>query len=104
MEEEKSILVNVHKSYRPVLAICDKEVYGEKYLDGKKQLDLTGQFFKGEEKTPSETQQAIIDYNQEDATFNLVGEKSIAIAKQLGLIKDEGIAEINNIPFALVLL
>ncbi|MBT3397648.1 DUF424 family protein [archaeon] len=104
MEEEKSILINIHKSYRPVVAICDKELYGKKLIDDPKQLDLTGPFFKGEEKTQKEVQQAIIDYNQEDATFNIVGERSIEVAKNLGLVKDEGITDIDGIPLALVLL
>jgi len=40
---------------------------------------------------------------KEDATFNIVGEKSIKIAKELEIIKDEGVIEIEGVPFALVL-
>ena len=45
----------------------------------------------------------IVDCMKEVATFNIVGENSIRIAKEVGLIKDEGTIEIENVPFALVL-
>ena len=42
--------------------------------------------------------------NDEDATFNFVGERSVKIAKDLGIVDNESIIEIEGIPFALVLL
>ena len=99
-----NILFKVHKSYRLVVAICDKAVYGRKLLEGKKILDLTGQFFQGEEVSETELKEKIIDYVKEDATFNIVGEKSIGVAKELEIVKDEGIIEVEGIPFALILL
>jgi len=39
----------------------------------------------------------------EDATFNIVGEKSTQLALKLGIIMQEGIKTIDKIPYALVL-
>jgi hypothetical protein len=65
------ILVKIHKSYRPIVAVCDSELYGKKILEGEKQLDLTGQFFKGEEKTEEETKEILIDLRKEDPVILL---------------------------------
>lgn len=98
------ILFKVHKSYRWVVAICDKNIYGRKLLDGRRALDLTGPFFNGEVLSESELKEKIEDCAREDATFNVVGEDSIRVAKEVGLIKDEGVIVIEGVPFALVLL
>jgi uncharacterized protein len=104
MEGEKQFLVKVHKSYRWVVAICDVNVFGKKLIEGERVLDLSGGFFEGEAMGEEMAERIIIDANKEDATFNIAGEKSVALAKKLGLVKDEGIGEISGIPFALVLL
>ena len=44
------------------------------------------------------------DMKKEDATFNLVGEKTIKTAIEAGIISGENIGRIDGIPFALVLL
>jgi uncharacterized protein len=100
----EDILFRIHKSYRWVVAVCDKELYGKKLIEDKAQLDLTGEFFNGEVLGSEETKRRMIDANKEDATFNIVGEKSVSIAKELGFIKEEGILEVQGVPFALVLL
>jgi len=101
---EKNILLKVHESYRWVVAVCDKDVFGRKLVDGKRVFDVGGVFFEGKEMSDEEVAAEIVRCNHEDATFNFVGEKSVGIAKQLGIVKDEGVVEIDGVPFALVLL
>jgi hypothetical protein len=98
------VLVNIHESYRWVVAVCDKDVFGRKLVDGNRVLDVSGEFFNGKEMGDKEVEEEIVRCNREDATFNFVGKKSVEIAKILGLVKDEGVVEIDGIPFALVLL
>jgi len=98
------MLVKIHKSYRHIVAICDSELLGKKFQDGKMQIDLSGEFFNGEEKTDSETLEIIEDSAREDATFNIVGEKSCKLAIEAGIISKQGIKKIQGIPVALVLL
>jgi hypothetical protein len=98
------MLVKLHKSYRLIVAICDKELIGKKFFEGEMQLDLTGGFFKGEEKTPEEVQEIILDAVREDASFNIVGKKSCELAKKMGLVKSSGIRKIQGIPIALILI
>ena len=98
------ILLKIHKSYRWVVAICDKDVFGRKLQDGEKTLDISGEFFNGKLMSDKKAIEEIVRCNHEDATFNFVGDKSVSIAKELGLVKDEGIVEIQGVPFALVLI
>ncbi len=101
---DKDILLKVHKSYRWVVAVCDEEVFGQKLTDGKRVLDLSGEFFKGDAMDDEEVRAEISRCNDEDATFNFVGKKSVKIAKELGIINDESVVNIDEVPFALVLL
>jgi hypothetical protein len=73
-------------------------------VDGKRVLDVSGSFFNGKEMTEKKAAIEIIRCDREDATFNFVGENSVKIAKELGLVDNKAIVTIENIPFAMVLL
>jgi len=98
------VLLKIHKSYRWVVAVCDKNIFGQKLVDGKRILDISGEFFNGKKMNEEEAVSEIIRCNREDATFNFVGKKSIGIAKKLGIVNGGGIIEIDGVPFALALL
>ncbi len=98
------MLLKIHKSYRTVVAICDTDLIGKTFEQGKEIIEIKPHFFKGEEKTESEILEAIEITSMEDATFNIVGKESVACALKSGIIKQEGIKEINGVPIALVLL
>ena len=86
------------------MAICDKELIGKKFEEGILQLDIKENFFKGRECTKEEASEIMKDMKLEDSTFNIVGEKSINLALEVGIIRKEGVRKINGIPFALVLI
>jgi len=98
------MLVKIHKSYRNVIAICDSELLGKKLEEGNTQIDLTGEFFNGDEKSESEVLEIIKDEKTEDATFNIVGKKAIQLALKTGIVDKQGIKTIKGIPVALTLL
>ena len=100
------MLVKLHKGTRHVLSACDTELFGKKYFDddGLRQIDLTGDFFKGEEVDEKKLGEILSDFKREDASFNIVGEKSCAIALKKKVIAKEGILNIAGIPVALGLL
>jgi len=97
------MFLNIIKSYRDVVAICDRELLGKKFEEGKFQLDIKENFYKGEEIDPDSLLKIIKKMTAEDATFNIVGEKSIKTALKAGIISKEEIGKIKEIPFALVL-
>ncbi len=98
------MLVNIISSYRNVVAICDSELLGKCFEEGIFQLDIKESFYKGDKKTEQEVIQIILDMKSEDATFNIVGEKSVNCAVKSGLISRDSIKKIQGIPFALVLM
>lgn len=105
------MFVNVIRSYRDVVAVCDSELLGKRFEEpfGKsvKQLDIKESFYKGKEgkKVSKEELLDIIKlFSVEDSTFNIVGEKSIQVALEAGTISKKEVGRIQGIPFALVLL
>ncbi len=68
--------LKIHNSYRNIVAICDSELLGKKFEEEKKQLDLSGEFFNGEDLSEEQVLTIMEDEKTEDATFNIVGEKA----------------------------
>ncbi|MCK9595703.1 DUF424 domain-containing protein [Candidatus Pacearchaeota archaeon] len=98
------LFVKVIKSYRDVVAICDSDLIGKNFEEGKFQLEVKDSFFRGEETNEEKAAEIIRKMVQEDATFNIVGKNSVNLALKEGIIKEEGIKMIQGIPFALVLI
>ncbi len=67
---------------------------GKKFEENNLQLDLTSNFYKGEEKNEKE----IVDCMKGSCLVNIVGEKSINLAIKLGIIDKDKIIKIKNIP------
>ncbi|MBT96942.1 MAG: DUF424 family protein [Candidatus Pacearchaeota archaeon] len=97
------MFVNIIKTYRDIVAICDSNLIGKKFEEGEFQLDIKESFFKGKEESVEKVRRIMTDMIKEDATFNIVGENSIKTALDEGIISKEGIREIQGIPFALIL-
>jgi len=98
------MLIKIHKGTRYVVAICDSNLIENVFEEGEKQIDLTGNFFKGDEKTKKEVKEIIRNMKIEDACFNIVGKKSVKLGIELGLIKKDGIIRIQDVPVSLVLV
>jgi len=98
------ILIKIHKSYRDVIAICDSNLIRKYFEEDEFQLDIKESFFDGKNISEEKTIELIKDMSREDATFNIVGEKSVNCAIQAGIITQEGVKKISGVPFALVLL
>lgn len=98
------MLVKIHKSYRDIVSICDSDLLGKKFEQGKFQLDVKETFFKGEKTSEKKVLEIMQNMSKEDATFNIVGEKSVNTALKTGIVSQEQIKKIQDIPFALILL
>ena len=86
------------------MAVCDLDLIGKRFEEDIRQLEVRESFFKDKELSHEEAVKLMSMYTKEDATFNIVGEKSIKAAIEAGLITEDSIATIQNIPFALVLI
>lgn len=96
--------VNIINSYRYVVAVCDKELLGKVFESEKFQLDIKESFYKGKEVSEEELLEIMSKMAAEDATFNIVGKKSVNTALKAELITEDGIKDIRGVPFALVLI
>jgi uncharacterized protein len=100
---EGDVLLKIHDSYRWVVAVCDEDIFGRRLSEGDRVLDVSGDFFKGDIVSEDKLKEELLRCHGEDATFNIVGKNSIRVAKEVGLVKDEGVMRIDGVPFALVL-
>ncbi len=98
------MLCKIHKSYRDIVAICDAELIGKYFEEGNSQLDVKESFYNGDKQSSEEIKKIIEKMSNDDATFNIVGEKAVNCAIETGIINKESVKKIQGIPFALVLL
>ena len=98
------MFVKTHKSYRDIIAICDSGLIGKRFEEGIMQLEISENFFKGEEKTEKEVLEIMRYALSDDATFNIAGKESVNTALKAGIIAKEGIRTVQGVPFALVLM
>ena len=101
------MLINIIKTYRTVVAVCDKELIGKKFEQGHLQLDIKENFYKGTEGKEASEEEALDlmeSFSNEDATFNIVGKKSVQTALKAGIIDKGSIKTVEGIPFALTLM
>ncbi|GIU68340.1 MAG: hypothetical protein KatS3mg001_190 [Candidatus Pacearchaeota archaeon] len=98
------MFVNIIKSYRNIVAVCDEELLGKYFSEGNFQLEVKESFFYGNSYSEDETILIMKKMFKEDATFNIVGENSVRAAIKAEIINEDCIKRIQNIPFALVLL
>ncbi len=96
--------VKIHKSYRAIVAICDDNLLGKKFEEGVKQLDVRENFYNGQQINKEELAKLIKREAKEDATFNIVGQESLQIAVETGLIAKNSWKIVNGVPFILVLV
>ena len=96
-----SMLVKIHrKEHRTIISVCDKELLGQLFEENGKQLDLTGDFYKGSEKDVQE----IGDLMRNSDGVNLVGKEAIELGLQEGVIDKTHVLTIKGIPHAQAVL
>jgi len=96
--------IKLHKSYRTVVAVCDTDLIGKKFEEGRRQLDVRENFYKGDEIDSEKSIELMQNYANEDATFNIVGKESVSTALKAGIINQSSVTKISGVPFALTLL
>jgi hypothetical protein len=98
------MLVKVHEAYRKIIAICDSDLLGKKFEEGKLQLDIKESFYGGKETKEKKVLKILEEAKKEDACFNFVGKETITLALRAEIINENSILKIAGIPHALSLL
>ncbi|MBD3304704.1 DUF424 family protein [Candidatus Woesearchaeota archaeon] len=91
------MIVKIHKKdEKTVVAVCDSDLLGKRLEQGDLQLDLTSDFYKGEEMDEKEAGDLIRNAD----IVNLVGRNSVKLGIQEGIIEEDKILEVDGIPHA----
>jgi hypothetical protein len=79
-----------------IVAVCDRNIIGKKFKEGKLVLKLDSSFYKGDEVNKTAVKEAL-----SSATIaNIAGEKAIACAVECGCIDPDAVIFIEGIPHA----
>lgn len=90
------MIVKLHESKNgTIVCVVDKEILGQKFEEGELQLDLSSNFYKGEEKAIDE----VGDLIRNAYGINIVGERAIKLAIEEGVIEVNMVKKIANIPY-----
>ena len=79
-----------------ILAICDSELIGKKFEEGKKDLDVSSEFYKGKKVDDDEAARLI----KRAYIINAVGNKTMCFLLKNKIIEQKEALEIANIPHA----
>ncbi|CAG0981518.1 MAG: hypothetical protein MPEBLZ_02320 [Candidatus Methanoperedens nitroreducens] len=79
-----------------IVAVCDTDILGKKFKEGKLVLKLEESFYKGEEVCENEVKEALSCAN----IANIAGKRSIACAVECGCVDPDTVIFIDGIPHA----
>jgi hypothetical protein len=98
---EPQLYLKSHRSGREVLiAVCDCDLMGKKFIEGYLHVEILPDFFGKEKATAQDVEQALAG-----ATMaNLVGELAVGHAIRLGYVVRENVLTIKGVPCAQMVL
>ncbi|MFQ3476209.1 DUF424 family protein [Halonotius sp. F2-221B] len=85
-----------------LVSVCDEDCLGETYEDGDISLEVTEEFYAGEEATDADPE-AVIDALRGATVGNLVGEESVGVAVDAGLIDEDRVLDVDGTEHAQLL-
>ena len=83
-----------------IIALCDNDLLGKKIETEKLQLDLTSNFYAGEEKSEED----IISEIRKCYIINACGKKTIDFLRKQDLIEEGNIIFVGDVPHAQIAL
>jgi len=96
------MIAKLHRSYegRVILAVCDSGLIGKCFSEDELQLDLSSNFYKGEEMSDKR----ILNFFKVVNIVNLVGEKAVGLGIKAGIVDRKQVIKIKGIPHAQALI
>ena len=98
------VLIKIHEEYKKIVAVCDSDLVGKNFEEGKLQLNVSEHFYRGKEFDEAKALKILEAAKQDDACFNFVGKSSIDLGVKAGILDKNSFIEIQSIPHALALL
>ncbi len=101
MLKKNNIAMKIYKVRGEVLlAACDREILGKKFMDGKLQIEIKKDFYFGS----FVTEQTFLNSMKIATIANLSGKKVVEIAIREGYIDKDSVIKIKDIPHAQMVL
>ena len=93
------IYIKLHETEKgAIVAMCDKELLGKEFKEGKRELDLKkySDFYKGDLVNKSTAEKMIS--KESIYTANIVGKESVEVCIEKGLASGQDVAMIAGVP------
>lgn len=91
------ISIKIYKQGSDLLiGACDEDLIGKIFEEDKLQIDVSKDFYDGERVDP----EVLKKYLEEATIANLVGELTIKVALDMGLIDEECVIKVKGVPHA----
>ncbi|WP_410766021.1 DUF424 domain-containing protein [Haloferax sp. DFSO60] len=78
-----------------LVSVCDSDCLGETYTDGGVSLDVTEDFYGGDDAEDADTD-AVVDSLNRATVANIVGEEAVSVAIDAGLVDEETVLEVDG--------
>ena len=82
-----------------VVAVCDRELLNARLQQGELEVHISEAFYGNTPATPDEVRAAL----QYAGNINLIGERAVGLAIEMGLIGTHGFIRIGSVPHAQIL-
>ena len=93
------MIIKKHNSNgKLVLAICDSDIFGKCFEEGKKVLDLSSDFYRGDETDEKD----ILGLVKKSYMINAAGKEAVEFLKKHEFVEE--VKEIDGVPYAQVLI
>jgi hypothetical protein len=96
------MILNIHENNQStIITLCDSELVGKTFEEGKKILDLSSDYYKGQEYTDTSV---IADTLRNADIIMAVGQKAIDLLKREELLTTDETKTIQEIPYTQVVI
>jgi uncharacterized protein len=84
------------KEHEGVVAMADSDVIGKEFEEGQLYLNVSEDFYKGQEKNVEEIKELF----RTASNLNLVGKEVVGLALKEGIINEEDVIKVQGVPHA----
>lgn len=94
-----NIFIKIHKQFdgQSVIAIADEDLLGRELLLKNLKINISPRFYKGKIATIDEG----IKLLKNSSNFNIIGKEIVKKAIECGIISEEAVIMLNDIPHAI---
>jgi hypothetical protein len=78
-----------------LVSVCDPDCLGETYENGKVSLTVTEDFYGGDEAEDAD-EDAVVDSLHRATVANLVGEETVRVAIEAGVVDEETVLDLEG--------